>query len=166
MDDAVGNEVEEGQGFLALLPPDRGEEQREERGSANGDRTPDHGPGVQHARDAALVVVGDRVAARGSHELARVSFLGAPVGTQATAVTGPQFLAGHQVGGEPDLRQPDQLAGEHGVVVRQRADRRAVAATEAGIDVGCAELLQVGDQVGIDQRAHSYSHSSRVASGP
>ena len=118
VDHAVGNEVEQRKGVVALFPPDGGEEQGEEGPGPDDDRAPEHRLGVEDASDAALVVMGDGVPPGGAHELARVGFLRAPVGAQAAAVAGPEFLAADEVVGEPDLGQPDELAGEHGVVVR------------------------------------------------
>ena len=157
VDQLLGDEAEEVERPGALGAVAGVHEQGEEGGQGDREERPDDRPRVHHPGEAGPVVAGDRVATGGGHELARLGLGGAGLRALAAGVARPQLLAREELVAQADLGVADHPPREGRVVADQRAGRRAVAAAEAGRDVGRAEALDVGQQVRVDEGGHDGS---------
>ena len=157
VDERLGNELEDGQRLRALWAVGRVHEEGEEGGQREREGGAQGRPEVHEAREPRHVIAGDRVAAGGRHELARVRLCRAAVRALAAVVAAPELLAGEERVLHPDLGVADHPAREGRVVLRERADRGAVAAAEARAHVGGAVLLQLGVEADIGQGGHARS---------
>ena len=154
---ALGDELEDRQRLRALRAVRGVHEEGEEGGQGQRERRAQGRPQVHEAGEPGHVVAGDRVAAGGRHELARVGLGGAAVRALAAVVAAPELLAGEERVLHPDLGVADHPPREGRVVLRERADRGAVAAAEAGAHVGRAVPLQLRVEADVGQGGHARS---------
>ena len=157
VDELGRDELEDRQRLGALRTGGRVHEEGEEGGQGEREHGAQGRPQVHEAGEPGRVVAGDRVAAGGRHELARVGLRRAAVRALAAVVAAPELLAGEERVLHPDLGVPDHPARERRVVLRERADRGAVAAAEAGAHVRRAVPLQLGVEADVGQGGHARS---------
>ena len=93
------------------------------------------GRGVEQFCQSQRIITGDGIAAGSGHELTGVSLLGAGLGAFTAVVAQPEFLATEQLFFQTELCVADEASRESFAAGRERANRRAVAAVEAFLDI-------------------------------